>query len=420
MEAVYGYSVRVSIGLHRPAAPGHTRLMPTPSEPLAALCPVGLEKVLIQELSRMEIDAESRDPGRVGFRADPRGTARALCSLRTADRLLAAPGSFHARDFDSLFEGMRSLPWERWVGRTDRVTIVRVRSRGSALEAQTSVQAVAHKGIYDRLGRVYRVSRMPETGPTREVRVYLEDDLCTPLLDLSGDPLYKRGWRTESVEAPLRETVAAGLLFLSGWTRKRPLRDPFCGGGTLAVEAALWARDEAPNLRRRFAWETMPSFDPAALREIRGELEARIRRDIRADILGTDRDDTAVAVARANARRAGVGDLARFERLDMEESASGGLLEGLVLANPPYGLRMGTEAEAEETWRKAAGLRERYPGWSFGFITNREDFPSHFGIRASSSRSILAGSEKLWFHWFPAASGSGRNDKKTLRPRLRP
>lgn len=382
--------------------------MPKSRDAYAAICPVGLEKVLAQELSRMSLPAESRNPGRIGFRAEPRGVAAALCSLRTADRVLAAPGSFHAPDFDSLFEGMRALPWERWIGRDDRVTIVRVRSRASALGAQTSVQAVAHKAVYERLGRVYKVSRMAQTGPEREVRLYLDDDLCTPLLDLSGEPLYKRGWRTESVEAPLRETVAAGLLFLAGWTRKRPLRDPFCGGGTIAVEAALWARDEAPNLRRRFAWETMPSFDAAALREVRADLEARIRRDIRADILGSDRDDKAVAIARDNARRAGVGDLVRFERLDMKDSASGGLTEGLVLTNPPYGLRMGTEAEAEALWREAGGLRDRYPGWSFGFIANREDFPKLFGTRSASSRTILAGAEKLWFHWFPAESGSGK------------
>lgn len=381
--------------------------MPNPDAALAAICPVGLEKVLSQELSRIGIESESRSPGRIGFRADPRGIARALCSLRTADRLLAAPGSFHAPDFDSLYEGMRALPWERWIGRNDRVTIVRVRSHSSTLEAQTSVQSVAHKAIYERLGRIYRQSRMPETGPEREVRIYLEDDLCTPLVDLSGDPLYKRGWRTESVDAPLRETVAAGLLFLSGWTRKRPLRDPFCGGGTIAVEAALWARDEAPNLRRTFAWETMPSFDTAALRETRAELESRIRRDIRADIQGSDRDERAVAIARANAKRAGVEDLVRFERLEMEDSSSGGIVEGLVLANPPYGIRMGTEAEAEDTWRRAAGLRERYPGWGFGFIANREDFPSSFGARPTSSRTILAGAEKLWFHWFPAKPEPG-------------
>ena len=381
--------------------------MPNPDTALAAICPVGLEKVLSQELSRLEIPTESRTPGRLGFQTDSRGIALALCSLRTADRLLAAPGSFHAPDFDSLYEGMRSLPWERWIGRDDRVTIVRVRSHTSTLEAQTAVQSVAHKAIYERLGRIYRLSRMPETGPEREVRIYLEDDLCSPFVDLSGEPLYKRGWRTESVEAPLRETVAAGLLFLTGWTRKRPLRDPFCGGGTIAVEAALWARDEAPNLRRPFAWETMPSFDAAALRKVRAELQDKIRRDIRTDIAGSDTDERAVEIAKANARRAGVADLVRFERLEMEESFAGELPEGLVLTNPPFGLRMGTEQEAEQTWKRSAGLRDRYPGWSFGFIANREDFSSFFGKRPASSRSILAGAEKLWFHWFPSKGGAG-------------
>jgi putative N6-adenine-specific DNA methylase len=273
--------------------------------------------------------------------------------------VLAAPGGFHAPDFDSLYEGMRALPWEEWIGKNDRVTIVRVRSRSSRLEAQTSIQSVAHKAIYERLGKVYRVSRLAETGPEREVRVYMEDDLCSPFLDLSGDPLYKRGWRTESVEAPLRETIAAGLLFLTGWTRKRPSGIPSAGGGTIAIEAALWARDEAPNLRRSFAWETMPSFSPAALKEVRAELEARIRGDIAADIAGSDTDNRAVQIAMANARRAGVSNLVRFERRPMEETSSEGSEQGLVLANPPYGIRMGTEQEAEETWKKAGDMRKR-------------------------------------------------------------
>lgn len=375
----------------------------------AALCPVGLEKVLAQELSRIGVEAQSRTAGRIIFRADAQGVARALCSLRTADRVLAAPGSFHAPDFDALFEGVRALPWERWIGKNDRVTIVRVRSRSSTLGAQTSIQSVAHKAIYERLGKIYRVSRLAETGPVREVRIYLDDDLCSPFVDLSGEPLYKRGWRTESVEAPLRETVAAGLLFLTGWTRKRPLRDPFCGGGTIAIEAALWARDEAPNFRRSFAWETMPSFEPGALKEIRMELRERIRGDITADILGSDTDENALRVARANANRAGVPHMVRFEKRAMEDSSAGGAEHGLILSDPPYGLRMGTEQEAEEIWRKAGGLRQRYPGWSYGFIVNREDFPSFFGARPSSSRVVLAGAEKLWFHWYPAGGPGGKS-----------
>ncbi|HSV56730.1 MAG TPA: hypothetical protein VLH39_06440, partial [Magnetospirillaceae bacterium] len=353
--------------------------MAKPDAAYAAICPVGLEKVLSRELSLLGLQPETRVPGRLSFRADTPGLARALCSLRTADRILAAPGGFHAPDFDSLFEGMRALPWERWIGKSERPVIVRVRSRFSALQAQTSIQSVAHKAIFERLSSAWRVARHSDVGTAREVRIYFDDDLCTPLVDLSGEPLYRRGWRTESVYAPLRETVAAGLLFLAGWTRKRPLRDPFCGSGTIAVEAALWARDEAPNLRRRFAWETMPCSDPGALRDVRAELEARIRRDVRADILGSDRDEGAAAIALANARRAGVEGLARFERLDMEEASAGVAAEGLVLSNPPYGLRVGTEAEARDVWRRASGLRDRFPGWSLGFVANREDFPVYFG-----------------------------------------
>lgn len=376
--------------------------MSNPNTALAAVCPVGLEKVLSQELSRIGLARQGRSPGRLLFQADARGVARALCSLRTADRVLAAPGSFHAPDFDSLYEGIRALPWEEWIGRNDRVTIVRVRSHSSALEAQTSIQSVAHKAIYERLGRVYRLTRLPEIGPEREVRIYMDDDLCSPFVDLSGSPLHKRGWRREAGEAPLRETVAAGLLFLAGWTRKQAFRDPFCGSGTLAIEAALWARNEAPNLHRSFAWETMPSFVPKALAEVREELSAEVRKDITADILGSDLDERAVQIAQANAKRAGVQDLVRFERLSLEEASSGAAEHGLILTNPPYGIRMGTTEEAEEIWKRAGGLRQRFPGWSYGFIVNREDFQDFFGARPVSKRAILSGAEGLWFHWYPA------------------
>jgi len=144
-----------------------------------------------------------------------------------------------------------------------------------------------------------------------------------------------------------------------------------------------------------------------ALKEVRAELTERIRKDISVDILGSDTDDRAIHIAKANAQRAGVQNLVRFELSAMEESAANGVENGLLLANPPYGLRMGTEEEAKAAWKLSGGLRERYSGWSFGFIANREDFPSFFGARPVSSRTVLAGAEKLWFHWYPA-DGSTR------------
>jgi len=374
---------------------------------IVAFCPVGLERILAEEARRLGLVPSDRSAGRVTLSADGRGLALGLMALRTADRLLLRVASFDAPDFDSLFEGVRKLPWERWAAREDKVSVGKVRSRDSRLSASTAVQSVVHKAVYARLGQAYKTSRLPETGAEREIRVDLEDDRCEILVDLSGEALSKRGWRTEAVEAPLRETVAAGLLFLSGWTRKLPLRDPYCGSGTIAIEAALYALDKAPNLNRAFAWQGMPCFEKAPFESAREELSKRVRNDVMVDIVGSDRDPAAVGIASRNAERAGVGGFVRFAKSEAADLApKEGQKPGVIFGNPPYGLRIGSREEAEASWREAGSLRERFPGWSLGFIVNAEDFPAIFGAKPATSRKIAAGNEPLWFHWFPADSST--------------
>ena len=189
-----------------------------------ALCALGLEKVLNNELGKIGLEVAGRAPGRVFFRADLKGLFRANLELRTAERILLVAARYAAPDFDALFEGARRPVWERFFHREDRLVIERVRSRESRLEAQTSIQSVVHKAIYERLGKFYKIGRLPETGRTRSLRVYLERDECVIGLDLSGEALHKRGWRKAAGEAPLKETVAAGVLLLAGWNRRLPLQ----------------------------------------------------------------------------------------------------------------------------------------------------------------------------------------------------
>lgn len=376
-----------------------------------ALCAVGLEKVTAHELERLGFEAEARLAGRVRFGLGTKEPVRALAAanmaVRTAERILIELGSFPAADFDQYFEGISALEWELCCFKDSAVVIDKVRSHGSALSAQTSLQAMGQKAAYARLQERYRMRSMPATGNRVTARIYIENNVCTVGVDASGEALHKRGYRRRGMLAPLNETVAAGLLFLSGWNRKFPLLDPFCGSGTIAIEAALYALDFAPGLMRRFAFEDMPLASPTKVDAVRSELEARIRNDVEVKIFASDIDPEAVEAARSNARDAGVQDWIDFSVARAEEAEPRGE-GGYVLGNPPYGKRLGTEEEAIALYDRLSAMGERFTeaGWSMGFITEREDFPAHFGKAPGPARRIVNGAEEQWFHWFPSGAGS--------------
>lgn len=394
-----------------------------------AICALGLEKVCQNEIERIGLSVEGREAGRVrfGLGAPEQAAAslmRANLCLRTAERVLVEAGRFRALDFDQLFETVRALPWELYIRREDRLVIERVRIKDSQLAAQTSVQSVVHKAVYERLLSVYKIVRMPETGKERGLRVYLDTNECLLGLDTSGDPLHKRGYRLAVAQAPLKETIAAGILFLSGWNRRLPLLDPFCGSGTIAVEAALLAMDRAPGLGRAFALEDMPismggakgGSLPSALAAETEAAKARVRRDAEFRIVGSDADPRALEAARANAARAGVA--AGLElRLGKAEDAKPDYEVGSLLCNPPYGERLGTVAEAEAIYRALGEMTARFSGWGLGFVTNRPDFGEFFGRYANVAHKVINGAEEQWFHWYPAGS-EGVPGKRPVESRV--
>jgi putative N6-adenine-specific DNA methylase len=391
-----------------------------------ALCALGLEKVCQNEIERIGLVAQGREPGRVRFALGEGDKAaaslmRANLCLRTAERVLVEGGRFRALDFDQLFETVRAMPWELYFRREDKLVIERVRIKDSQLAAQTAVQSVVHKAVYERLLSVYKIVRMPETGKERGLRVYLDSNDCLIGLDTSGEALHKRGYRLAVAQAPLKETIAAGILFLSGWNRRLPLLDPFCGSGTIAVEAALFAMDRAPGLGRAFALEDMPF----ALGEGRGTpvaaeteaAKARVRRDAEFRIIGSDADPRALEAARANAGRAGVAAGLEF-RLGKAEDAKPEYDVGSLLCNPPYGERLGTVDEAEATYRALGEASSRFSGWGLGFVTNRPDFGDYFGRYAPAAHKVINGAEEQWFHWYPAGSEAdpGKKPEEARRP----
>ncbi|MDR2536925.1 MAG: class I SAM-dependent RNA methyltransferase [Treponema sp.] len=381
---------------------------------VVALCAGGVEKVVANELRKLELPVLDARFGRVRFRADLAGLYRALMSLRVADRVLLEAGRFSAPDFDALFEGTSAVEWEAFIPKAMGLRVVKVRVNHSRLQAETTVQAMTHKAAAARLCKVYKLSRLPDTIKSAELRVYIEKDEASLLLDLSGEALFKRGYRREGGVAPLRETTAAALFLLAGWRRKFPLYDPFCGSGTIAIEAALYAWDMAPGLGRAFALSDLGIADPKIERIVREELAAKIDFSRTMRIFGSDADAELVRIARINTQRAYTlalgkevpGDpaplpwLPDFHALAMKAIHAPTADAGFIITNPPYGKRLGDRADSERTYQEMEVLSRNFPGWKIGVISNHTGFESFFGRKADSCRELTNGALQSYFFMY--------------------
>jgi putative N6-adenine-specific DNA methylase len=390
-----------------------------------ALCAVGAEKVVSNELKKLGLKVEESLYGRVRFKADIKGLYQALIGLRAADRVLLEAAVFKAEDFDALFEGTAAVAWENIVPEGMGLKVTKVRSNRSKLKAETSIQAIVHKAAAQRLCGKYKQNRLPEGEKTAEVRVYVEKDTVSLLADLSGEPLFKRGYRSEGGAAPLRETTAASILLLSGWKRKFPLYDPFCGSGTILLEAAMYAWDMAPGLGRSFAIQDLLVADRNIEESVRGEFRSKIDFTRLVRIAGSDEDARSISIAASNAERlrdiaegrqpqrgirstAGGKPLLDLKILQMKDAVSPfptpdsplPTPHGFIITNPPYGKRLGDVSAAEKTYREMGALTGRFPGWKLAVITDSGGFESFFGRKADSCREISNGSTPSYFYQY--------------------
>jgi putative N6-adenine-specific DNA methylase len=386
------------------------------TQPAVALCAAGAEKAVSNELRKMNLKVEESLYGKVRFHADTAGLYRALIGLRAADRVLLEAARFNAADFDALFEGAVGAQWEKIVPKGLGLKVAKVRSNRSQLKAETSIQAVVHKAAAQRLCGKYKVNRLPEDGKIAEVRVYVEKDIVSLLVDLSGEPLFKRGYRSEGGAAPLRETTAASILLLSGWKRKFPLYDPFCGSGTILIEALMYAWDMAPGLGRRFAIEDLLIADGKTEKSVREEFRSKIDFGRLVRIAGSDEDSHSVSIAASNAAR--LRDIAEgrepqkgiraandkaamgLKTMPMKEARSAFEDPGFLLTNPPYGKRLGDKSQSEQIYREMGGLTERFSGWKLAVITDHSGFESFFGKKADSCREISNGAIPSFFYQY--------------------
>ena len=392
-----------------------------------AFCAIGAEKVVSNELKKLIPSASEnigKDTeknqrqytilessfGRVRFKTNQHGLYRALFSLRTADRLLLEAGNFPADNFDSLFEGTSQIPFEDYIPRGMGLKVAKVRSSASQLKAATSIQAIVHKAAAQRLCDRYGIRRLPDVqdnAEQAELRVFIEKNNAAILLDLSGEPLFKRGYRPGGGIAPLRESTAAAIILLSGWRRKFPLYDPFCGSGTIIIEAALYAWDQAPGLGRDFALSGLAIADKAAEKTIRRELTEKIDYSRPISITGSDADKKALSLAKTNLKlaQALAGSSIKsapepgieLKCLPLKDAAPAmSSIPGFIITNPPYGLRLGETEEAEARYAEMAELSTAFSGWKLALICNHKGFESHFGKKASSCRELKNGAVDTW------------------------
>jgi len=356
---------------------------------LIATAAFGLEAVVARELDKLGYEEQKVEDGRVTFTAGVDGIARANLWLRSADRVLLELGDFVARDFGELFAGVRAIAWPQWLA-ADAAFPVRGKAVRSQLMSVRDCQAIAKKAIVESMKERYARDWFDESGAEYQVDVSILKDRATVALDTSGSGLHKRGYRTRGGAAPLRETLAAALVQLSYWNADRPLVDPFCGSGTIAVEAALLGRDMAPGMRRAFAAEQWPQVPAESWARAREEALDRVKPTLKHPLFGTDLDDRALAQARYHADQAGVGGDIHFQRADVSDLASKRSY-GCVITNPPYGERLGDREHAEDLYRRLAAVVAPLDTWSIYVLAAHPTFEKVFGRRATRRRKLYNG-----------------------------
>ena len=357
----------------------------------------GLEGVVAQELNRLNIPAKAENGG-ARFTATMEDAMRANLWLRCADRVLLVVGRFEARSFEELFEGVKALPWEDFIGKNTRFPVSGKCAR-SQLMSVRDCQAITKKAIVERLKSKYHLTWLEETEETVAIDVALHGDIAQLTLDASGVALNRRGYRTWNGEAPLRETLAAALVSLSPWRPGMALHDPMCGTGTLMIEAAMRMANRAPGLTREFAIESWRDMPIDSFRAIREEAKAAFEPERIEGISGSDIDPEAVELANRHLRQAGLAGRVSFTVCDARQCQIEAE-RGAFLCNPPYGERLSDRKECEELYREMGLLLRRHPGFTLSAITSHPGFERSFGRRADKKRRFYNGRLECEFMTF--------------------
>ena len=368
-------------------------------------CLFGLEGLTGDELRRLDMANVRVENGRVLFSGDSRALAKANVCLRTGERVLIVLADFRATTFEELFQGVYNTPLEAYIPK-DGAFPVKGHCLNSTLMSVPDCQAIVKKAASRRLGEKYGISWLPETGAKYQLQFSLMNDRAQLFLDTSGPGLHKRGYRANANDAPLRETLAAAMVILTRYRGREFLWDPFCGSGTIPIEAAMIAKNKAPGAYRRFSAEAFAWMDPKLWGEVRTEAKDReFHGNYR--ILGSDNDPKCVSLAMANARKAGLGDLIDFRDGDATK-LSLPCDEGILICNPPYGQRMMEQQSAQRLYAALGRHLKFADGWKKYVITSEPEFEHYFGKRADKKRKLYNGMIKCDYYMYLGPKQKGK------------
>lgn len=365
---------------------------------LIATATFGLEALVADELRALGYDELQVENGRVTFKADEQAICRSNLWLRTADRVRLKVGEFQANTFDELFEKTKALPWADIIP-SGAAFPVDGKSVQSTLFSISDCQAIVKKAIVESLKTRYKTDWFKEEGPLYRVEVSILKDTASLTIDTSGAGLHKRGYRVSGSRAPLRENLAAALVLISRWRPETSLIDPFCGSGTIPIEAAMIGLNIAPGMNRNFAAEAWPLIPKELWHEARRETHDRAEFGRELDITGTDISEEMIKTARSNAAEAGVEDAIHFQTRPFAELSSKKKY-GKIICNPPYGERLGSLEEIERLYKSMAKTMKNLDSWSYYILTASENFETLFGKKASKRRKLYHGNIKVHFYQY--------------------
>lgn len=363
----------------------------------------GLEHFASREIRRLGYETTAVEDGKITFSGDLEAICRVNINLRTGERVLIKIAEFTAVTFDELFEKTKAVDWEKWVGRNDAFP-VKGYSLKSKLASVRDCQAIIKKAAAERLSSVYGIEWLPEEGSTYQIQFSILKDKVTLMIDTSGEPLHKRGYRKVSNLAPLRETIAAAMVMMSYWRFEYPLCDPFCGSGTIPIEAAMFKRNIAPGLNRRFAANEFKQITESMWKNAADEAKS-LEKDVPLEIYASDIDEKTVDLAAENARIAGVGEWVKPQvknALDIDFS----MPYGTIICNPPYGERLGEKKDCEQLYRGMGKCFSKLDKWSCYILTSHEGFEELFGKKSSKKRKIYNGMLKCSIYQYFAPKPS--------------
>ena len=384
---------------------------------LIAPCHFGMEAVLKREILDLGYEITNVDNGKVTFEGDAEAIARANLFLRTTERILLKVAQFKATTFDELFENIKAIPWEEYIPKDGKFWVTKANSVSSKLFSPSDIQRIVKKAMVERMKKNYNCSWFEETGASYALRISIVKDVVTVGIDTTGESLHKRGYRKFTAPAPVTETLAAAMILLSPWRPDRVLVDPFCGSGTIPIEAAMIALDMAPGMNREFVAENWSNLVPKKhWYEAVEEAQERIRTDVDIHIQGYDISEEVLRMARANAELAGVDSYIHFQQRDVKDFSTPKKY-GFVISNPPYGERLSTKEEMFSLYKTIGQVMSENNTWSFFLLSGYEEAQKAIAAggdrkKATKNRKIYNGMLKTYLYQYMGEKPPRRKERE--------